>query len=375
MKVAVVTRHAVANYGSLLQAIATQTVIEKMGHTCQIINYIRKDESYERRELTILKRKPNWNASPVKRLLYLALRQPGSILVGRKFEKAQAKYLNLTRRYNSYEELIGDKPKADIYLTGSDQVWGPTEDGSYDSCYCLSFTEDSDKRIAYAASFGRMNLTEEPQEFFKKWLHRYHHIALREDSAVELVSKMGIAAEQVIDPTLLLSKEEWLPYVGKAPQKDYILIYQLHNDKRLNKYAKKVSKETGLPLIRISASAHQFCRGGAFCFAPDLGTFLAYIKGATCLITDSFHGTAFAINFNTQFVEVLPNNGTHTRNLSILTMTGLEDRILRDLSDVSLATKKQDYSRVNEILKQQREHSYCVLKKMIEDEGGLGYGG
>lgn len=84
------------------------------------------------------------------------------------------------------------------------------------------------------------------------------------------------------------------------------------------------------------------------------------------MITDSFHGTAFAINFNTPFVEVLPNNNTGTRNMSILKLTGLSDRILKNDEDTGLAQKEIDFERVNKILKDEREKSISILKQMID---------
>ena len=97
-----------------------------------------------------------------------------------------------------------------------------------------------------------------------------------------------------------------------------------------------------------------------------MGEFLSYIKNAACLITDSFHGTAFAINFNTAFVEVLPNNKTGTRNVSILKMTGLSDRILREDGNTRLAEQKIDYARVNHVLAEKRKESLELLRNMIE---------
>ena len=93
MKIAVITRHAITNYGSLLQAFATQVTIEKLGYECEIINYIRKDESYKNHEKTLLKRKTEWNRNPIKKIVYLLLRQPESCLAGKKFECEQNKYL------------------------------------------------------------------------------------------------------------------------------------------------------------------------------------------------------------------------------------------------------------------------------------------
>ncbi len=95
--------------------------------------------------------------------------------------------------------------------------------------------------------------------------------------------------------------------------------------------------------------------------------FLSYIKNAECMITDSFHGTAFAINFNTPFVEILPNNKTGTRNMSILKLTGLSNRILSDDKNITLAMKKMDYSRANQIIEEKRKESLNVLKNMIEN--------
>lgn len=367
MKVAIITRHAITNYGSLLQALATQTVLENMGHTCEVIDYIRDDEHYSQQEKTILKRKPEWNKNIIKRALYLLIRQPESILSGKKFEKAQKKYLKLTKKYHTLEQLVNDIPLADIYMTGSDQVWGPTEDGTYDCSYCLAFTKDSDKRIAYAASFGHTKITLELEQYYKKWLSRYKYIAVREDSAVHMLKDIGIDSCQVIDPTLLLDASFWNKYLVPIKKKKYVLVYQLHNDPKLGEYAKRVADDMNLPLIRISTSFHQITREGQLVWCPKMGEFLSYIKNATCMVTDSFHGTAFAINFNTQFVEFLPNNNTGTRNMSILQLTGLSQRLLHDINDVELAKRKIDFTEVNKNLMKKRTESFEILRHMIEE--------
>lgn len=366
MKVSVITRHAITNYGSLLQALATQIVIEKLGYECEIINYIRSDESYKEHEKTLVKRKPDWGKNPVKRAIYLALRQPESVLAGQKFERERKRLLNQSALFSDVGCLRENYPKADIFMTGSDQVWGPTENGSYDSSYCLSFVPDNARKIAYAASFGHTKMTKDLNSYYRKWLGRYENIAVREDSAVMMLKDLGIDSKQVIDPTLLLSQEEWAKYINNKEIKGkYVLVYQLHNDKRLGQYAKQVAKEKGLPLIRISVSLHQVNRPGKLIWCPSVGEFLSYIKNAECMITDSFHGTAFAINFNTPFVEVLPNNNTETRNMSILRMTGLTDRILINDHNLELATSPIDYVRVDRILEKKRRESIDILKDML----------
>lgn len=365
MKVEVITRHAITNYGSLLQAFATQKIIEKIGHECEIIDYIRKDESYRFHEKTLLKGKQKWNSNPLLRIVYLFLRQPESILAGKKFEKQRKHYLRLSSLYDSRDSLKDNYPLADVYMTGSDQVWGPTEDGSYDDNYCLSFVKER-KKIAYSASFGHADINPDIQKYFRKHLSDYSGIAVREDSAVKILKEIGINSKQVLDPTLLLDKEFWnMQAKEKAVKKDYILVYQLHNNKKLGEYAKKISNKLGMRLIRISVSLHQINRPGRLVWCPSVAEFLGYVKNAKLMITDSFHGTAFAIIFNTPFVEVLPNNETGTRNLSILSLTGLSDRILRnDSKDPAECT--MDFSYANNILKEKRIESISILQNLIE---------
>lgn len=143
------------------------------------------------------------------------------------------------------------------------------------------------------------------------------------------------------------------------------MVYQLHNNKKLDQYAEKVAAVKGLPLIRISASFHQILRSGKFKFLPTIGQFLSYIKNAECLITDSFHGTAFAINFNTSFVEILPNTNTATRNQSLLRMTGLGHRILTENDDVDLACQPVCFETANKILEKERVYSFDILKEIL----------
>lgn len=363
MKVDVITRHAISNYGSLLQAFATQKAIEELGHECEIIDYVRVDESYKNHEKTILKNKSEWNNNPLKRFVYLLIRQPGSLIAGKKFQAQREMFLNLTKLYDTRDSLKNDCPNADVYMTGSDQVWGPTEDGTYDDNYCLSFVENK-KKIAYAASFGRTEMDSDVNAYFKKSLAEYSHIAVREDSAVDIINKMGFEAQQVLDPTLLFERKFWLKYVTEIRFDKYILVYQLHNDKKLGEYAKKIAAQKRLPLIRISASIHQMVRPGKFVWCPTIAEFLGYVKNAELMITDSFHGTAFAINFNTQFVEVLPNTKTGTRNLSILNLTGLSDRIYSE-ENKDVANTMADFSYANTVLTEKRKESKEILNKMI----------
>ena len=363
MDIKVITRHAPSNYGSLLQSIATQTVLERLGHTCEIIDYIRDDEQGLRGTMTALRGKREWNNNPVKKMAYLLLRYPEEKLAEMKFASMRKRFLKLTQRCSSHEDL--KLLDTDVFMTGSDQVWGPTMNGHYDDAYFLSFVEDR-KKTAYAASFGRTDFTSSILIEYKKLLSSYSAIAVRENTAVDLLHSIGIrCAGQVLDPTLLLTGEEWKKYIRKEVTGKYVLVYQIHNDPALSDYAIRFAQQVRLPLYRISPTFHQFRRGGKFIYLPDLSDFLSYIKNCTYFITDSFHGTAFALNFNRQFIEILPNNKTGSRNQSILQLTGLQDRIVTDFGDFRITERLIDYNQVNGILAKERYKSIDILKTVL----------
>ena len=371
MKVAVITRHAISNYGSLLQTIATQKLIEGLGYACEIIDYVRTDEEPRNWEKTTLSGKAGWNNNPLKRAAYLALREPEGIKAGRKFAMMQKKYLHLTNRYSSLAQLRSTPPVANIYMTGSDQVWGPVCNGSYDSAYFLSFVPEDKRKIAFSASMGKMKLTDAVEKMFTEYLSQYHDVAVREDSAAEFLNSRGISCTTVLDPTLMISGDTWRGFIKedkKPTEEKYILVYQIHNGRELNEYAKEISKRMNLPLIRVSPTFHQIIRGGKFIYLPDVTEFLSLIDNATFMMTDSFHGTAFAINFNTPFAEVLPNNGTSSRNVSILNLTGLNDRIVTRQEQLNTLAAVVDFTNANKILNKKRAESKEIMKDMLSME-------
>lgn len=367
MKVSIITRHFITNYGSLCQSYALQRLIESMGYEVDIINYIRDDEDYRHITSTLVKKSKFWNKNFLTRFIYKILQNPNYIIGGRAFETYRQKYLNMTRLYSSFDELEKDPPEADIYCTGSDQVWGAIGNDKYDKSYFLEFASDK-KCISYAASFGKVKFDSEYISNLSELVKKYSALLMREKSAVEILEKLKLDnVKQVLDPTLLLDKNEWLDLAeDEIKEKDYVLIYQLHRNKRMDEYAKEFTKRAGLKLIRVSPSLHHINRGGKFIYLPTVGEFLSYINNARYIITDSFHGTAFAINFNKDFVDILPGE-TATRNQSILELTGLEDRILSDYSDFSFIDRHIDYDKVDDIICKKRKESLDYLSKSLKN--------
>lgn len=372
MNVKVITRHSPSNYGSLLQSIATVKTIEGLGHDCSIIDYQRPDERGLKGVLTQVNCKAGFG-NPLKKLAYIAIRYPIEKFALVRFDRMRKKYLKMTSRCSSHVDL--KKISADAFITGSDQVWGPMMNGVYDSAYFLQFVGKDSRKLAYAASFGKTKFDESTVVAYKKMLSEYDKIAVREKSAVSLLEEWGLnnCLGQVLDPTLLLDMSQWTNLLIKKNDFDkykdlkYILVYQIHNDPKLSGYAKRLAKHTGMELLRVNPMLHQALRGGKFICSPDLSEFLSLVANASCIVTDSFHGTCFSINFGKQFIEILPNNAIGTRNQSILELTGLSDRILCDFNDYSLVDKVIDYSKVNELLEVERRKSLEVIRSMIQN--------
>lgn len=372
MNVKVITRHSPSNYGSLLQSIATVKTIEGLGHDCSIIDYQRPDERGLKGVLTQVNCKAGFG-NPLKKLAYIAIRYPIEKFALVRFDRMRKKYLKMTSRCSSHVDL--KKISADAFITGSDQVWGPMMNSVYDSAYFLQFVGKDSRKLAYAASFGKTKFDESTVVAYKKMLSEYDKIAVREKSAVSLLEEWGLnnCLGQVLDPTLLLDMSQWTNLLIKKNDFDkykdlkYILVYQIHNDPKLSGYAKRLAKHTGMELLRVNPMLHQALRGGKFICSPDLSEFLSLVANASCIVTDSFHGTCFSINFGKQFIEILPNNATGTRNQSILELTGLSDRILCDFNDYSLVDKVIDYSKVNELLEVERRKSLEVIRSMIQN--------
>lgn len=369
MKVNVITRHGPANYGSLLQTIATQNIVTRLGYDCNIIDYVPKCETGFHVAFTQLAGKKEWNKNILKKIVYLLAREPESLLMYRRFSLMRKKYLKMGPHCSSLEELhrIYGNDKDSVFVTGSDQVWGPISTGKCDPAYFLDFAPTEAYRCAFAASFGKTSFDSKTMEAYESYLKNYDYIAVRENTAVKMLKKIGVEAEQVLDPTLLMASDEWNNYIAPLRKPDkYVLVYQIHNNPELDRYSARFANIVGLPLIRVSPLLHQIRRSGKLVYCPDIGGFLDLIKSATYIVTDSFHGTAFAINFNTQFVEILPNTGTSSRNQNILLMTGLEDRIVHDLNDFRYVDTMIDFTMSNRIISDMRKSSIATLKMILD---------
>lgn len=361
MKISVITLHRVTNFGSLLQTYATQKTLEKLGHEAEMVDFVPEGLTFYRSV---------WpkGHSTVKRLikfLPLLFCNTFQFSMSDRFLK---KYINLTdKRFGSYEALASDLPKADVYLSGSDQVWNtqnsnpPADLGAY----YLAFAGDK-KRIAYAGSFGKDDFSPEETAMVTGWLKQYSAISVREDTAVDTLHRFGLEGVHVVDPTLLLTPDDWRKLcVKKKPEPGYVFIYNLNRNKILEQAAVAIAKKKGLRVVNF-ADTFEFVKGAKNLFGNDPLDFLNYLSNADYVVTDSFHGTAFSLNFSKQFLSI-PAPKYNCRLESILRMTGCENRMFTTASEALEKIETPiDYTVAQEKLAAARAHSLAYLKGALE---------
>ena len=353
-RISIITLQNVRNYGSALQALATQEIFKSLDCQVDFINYVRKDI------VSPVTRIKKWckGMNSVKKLIYGCILYPSFVRQNKVFTEFLNQYLNVNpTQYTTNEDFKNFPVTSDIYCTGSDQTWNSAwNDGILPPLF-LSFVPDNVRKIAYAASFGKSKLDDWEKRETKDLLKRYYTISVRESSGVDIIKELGLPeATHVLDPTLQVDKNFWKQYVGKRKIKQpYVLVYQLNTNKEFDRYAKEFAHRKGLRLVRFCTRID----------VPEVLDFVSAIYYADTVITDSFHATAFSINMNTSMICIYPHE-FGGRIASILKLTGLESRHLTSYSDFSFVDTPQiDFKPVNDILNRERKKGWNFLKQAI----------
>lgn len=360
MKVAVITLHAVPNYGSVLQALATQKLLTAHGLDVEIINYIRKDITYHNLY-------NHWGGrNPLKRLVIHPTIQRWKKVFG----EYCSKNLNLSEyRYYSMADFKAHPVKADLYCTGSDQVWNTKWNKGVLPEFYLAFAPEKAYRFAFAASIGKDSIDAREVELTSEFIKKYRYISMREKSAEKLVAEKYHFDKvcTVLDPTLGLSAKEWRALMSKDRiDGDYILIYNLNRSKQFDEYASKLSKKTGLKLVRLCTRYDQFYRVGKSVLVPEIPEFISLIANARYVLTDSFHATAFSINMNTEPICVLPPEFSD-RVKGFLKLMNAESRLVHDYSDFSVLKHHLNFTEINATLDEKRAEMHKFIETVADD--------
>lgn len=369
--VGIITYHAAYNFGSVLQAYATQRAVEKLGHRATIINY-RPATQRNYYELY------RWKISPkflIKDLTMLPVQQERRLRQER-YEEFISGRLKLTEKeYIDRAELAELSDSFDTYISGSDQIINKhsneLESDSWEAMdpYLLMFTDR--RKVSYASSPA--NMTAEDMKRISPKLARFDALSAREPDAAKIMRELtGKKVETVLDPTLLLDGTEWAMLADDAQcslPKDFVLYYTLDGTNKLirrRRALNSLSNQMGLPILMLTPFAYIPQEKGLLSF-PQAGPceFLNAVRSAALVVTDSYHGTLFSINFGTRFLSICDSSKSAARKTAILDTLGLQAHRIQSIEaahgSLSKARTKLRYSE----LVNQRSKSFEYLENAL----------
>jgi len=377
-KIGIITIVKTNNYGAELQAYALQKALNNLGFDAEIIDYL----FYKHKDFKRSKASTPWVNigfwKKMKEFLY-PINYTLKIIPYRKIQKQREKKFEAFHyqytRFSSYtffsiNQLYESQHSYDVFMVGSDQVWNPYSNISLDP-YFLTFAPKGKRKISYASSFGISEVSTQIAPFYSDRLKQLHAISVRELQGVDLVEKLtGIKPTHVLDPTLLLSKMDW-ETISKKPinRESYILLYTLTPSDYAFKLAESLSQQTGWKIIRLCKEAVREDKNQAIENIIDAGPdeFLGWFIDASLIITNSFHGTAFSINFNRPFYTILPaHKKNNSRQESLLYLLKLENRMLSEGSIYpEMNNIELNFSISNQLLENEKKKSINYLINAI----------
>lgn len=370
MKIAILTLPFRTNYGQILQGYALQTVLSRMGHEVEMLDdpYFTWDY-YLRYPLMCMKRAYE---------KYLMHKKDIEIFVP---EHIRIKHH--TQRFidNHIQRRVVRKWDArlaseyDAFIVGSDQVWRPQyfiskNRPSIDIAY-LSFTEGERlKRIAYAASFGtdECEYTMEQLQECRRLVKMFDSVSVREQSGVTICKDFfDINATQVVDPTLLLTVNDYISLIPKncPKSKGDLLVYILDESELVNKYIRQLSHHKGLTPFSVNAKKIGEGVSLSECIKPSVEEWLQGFIDAKFIVTDSFHACVFSIIFNKPFIVLTNNERGLTRIKSLLNMFGLSNHLITDYAQPNIGVPFDvDWNRINNIMIEESKKAEAFLEKI-----------
>lgn len=320
------------NYGTQIQCFALQTYLRKLGYDAFLIRYHRFEDMCKSK-ITLKKLCKalnlylliNW----IIRKLFMWRQNDETKQHDRNAASFREKYLNMTKDYLTYQELIDNPPEADVYIVGSDQVWNINyEQENNLNAHFLNFGNSKTKRISYAASFGfdACSLTSNYVSKVKKLLEKFDGISVREKSGIEILKAMGIEnGVQVCDPTILLSADDYRKFFfdekKSLPLKKYVLVYELVTKSNLDiKEIKSWAAKQNLNVVYITGHGKKTKEERVFASIPE---WVVLIENAEYVITNSFHGTVFSLLFHRQVLVYDLKGSAGSTNSRISTLEKL----------------------------------------------------
>lgn len=367
-KALLVTIFRVPNYGSVLQTYATQRVIESLGYGCCVLNYDHNKAEWAKVH--------GVKSESIKNKICMWLGLKASHRKSNKLTAFINKHLHLTKKYFFFRDIQNNEGcNYDVYVADSDQIWN-TKYTNCDPVFLLEFADDSKRKISVASSFACSQLDARYVDEFKSQLSRFNKISVREELGINVLKKIGIyESYQVLDPTLLLDSEQWnsLKYSNDIQEK-YILLYMWCYAFEPRPYIYKVLKEyqQKLKCKIIVLEGYSDCSDEAKSYlnmvdATDssISDFLSYFSKATLVVTSSFHGTAFAVNYGVPLISIVPGGGDD-RQSSLLNRLNLSQCCLKVGEDFSVLNPFYDKFKEQQKMDELRKSSLDWIKASLE---------
>lgn len=365
MKIDIITFHDTANNGATLQCCALSRYLEKHGAYVEVIDYM---------PLYVCKRKRIFKSiEPEKGVKHTLRTIKNNIITAayssrikkrnRRFDEFIHNNIRLTRRYENEKDLFQDPPEADLYICGSDQIWNPVlTGGELDNSFFLRFAKG--RKSSYGVSVGEVDVGEYKDEYLKLTAD-LDAISVRERSSARELSKvLGKTVEVVADCTLLLDETDYSLMERSDIKIDepYLLLYNIQHSLTTIAIARREAEKRGLIIVDISPKPFKRVTGAIHLFDIGPAEFLSLFRGASFVVTNSFHGCTFSVIYKKQFVTV-PHTVRFARMVDLMETLDIRDRIAYDSAyEVS---GEIDYKRVYDNLNDFRADSYAYIDSIL----------
>lgn len=362
MKFGIVTYHFVNNYGAALQTYALSQTITKLNDNeeTKIVDYrhwfIRFTDFVRMFPITS-------NIKEIGTGITTFNQRVGRV---KKFDKFHNEEFNLTERYNTKGKLSKYPPNCDKFICGSDQIWNPILTMGVASPYYLGFAKNKEQKVSYAASFGISQVKGKHQKKMKKHFQDFKAISVREKEGVKLVDDIaGVEATQLIDPTFLLSKEEWSQLAIKPKfEEPYILIYIMQKNDSVYDYARKIKQALGIKVVAISRYGYKPDFVDEVCIDVGPKEFLGLFENATFVCTNSFHGLAFSLIFEKQFC-VIPSTRFNSRIQNLIDL--FEIKQVNEITKENLEGELYSKEKAKSVMENEKMKATTFLNKNLLD--------
>lgn len=371
-KACVVTYYKSYNYGSQLQSYALCRALEKLGFDAYIFSRFFVPAYFLKHPSLFIARLRNMLFRKERKAFFEA--HPYEVNADRikknsAFIRDNYKELDINSA-SVWNETISDKT---AFIAGSDIIWQPAN--GYPSHYLLDFAYFEDlQTMSYASSFGTQSIPEKYQSAYKKYLGAIDFLSVREEGSKQLLDQLvDKETTVVLDPTMLLTREDWDAFADKAYVKDvipgkYILCYFVMDDPRYWNYLKLMQKELDIPVVVLPM--HKSAEKTEYQVILD-GTpydFVWLIKNATAICTDSFHACVFSNIYNKDFYLLKrERKAEDSKYTGLFNMFGNSYRIVKD-ENVFIEYGRTDEQRVNSVMSSNREKSYDYLKQLLTED-------